>query len=151
MISVLKKVGFVVAFVLVTLVLPAFVLLLFVDSATDFAVYVITYGVIIFAILGYIVCCIRNMNKKLEETMDEIKMQNAAIAYKLANSSAEPVPSPRQPIVQTSPVSTPSVSATPVQPPVSGTQIPLNPAEPLVMPETKKTVKPADDGFDDFK
>ena len=141
--SIIKKVVFVIAFVLLTLVLPCVLLLLFVDSAKGFSVYVITYGVIIFAVLGYVVASVRNMENKLEETMEEIKMQNAAIAYKLTNVDNElsVAPAPQQPIVQ-------EVKEEPV---VDTRNIPLNPAEPLVMPVEKKTGKVADDGFDDFK
>lgn len=141
--SILKKLIFVIAFVLLTLVLPCVLLLLFVDSAKGFSVYVITYGVIIFAVLGYVVASVRNMEKKLEETMEEIKMQNAAIAYKLTNVDNElsVAPAPQQPIVQ-------EVKEEPV---VDTRNIPLNPAEPLVMPIEKKAEKVADDGFDDFK
>lgn len=141
--SILKRLVFVVIFVLATLVLPCVLLLLFVDSANGFSVYVITYGVIIFAVLGYVVAGVRNMEKKLEDTMEEIKMQNAAIAYKLTNVDNEiaPTPVPQQPIVQ-------EIKEEPV---VDTSNIPLNPAEPLVMPTEKKTGKVTDDGFDDFK
>ncbi len=141
--SILKKLIFVIAFVLLTLVLPCVLLLLFVDSANGFSVYVITYGVIIFAVLGYVVASVRNMEKKLEETMEEIKMQNAAIAYKLTNVDNEiaSTPVPQQPIVQ-------EIKEEPV---VDTSNVPLNPAEPLVMPTEKKTGKVTDDGFDDFK
>lgn len=138
----LKKVFFVLAFVLLTLFLPAFVLLLFVDAAENFALYVIVYGVIIFGILGYIVASMRNMNKKLEETMEDIKMQNAAIAYRLTNTDSGIVNN--APVQQTEPIK--------AEPEVVNTaNIPLNPAEPLIMPEKKESVKAADDGFDDFK
>ena len=141
--SILKRLVIVVIFVLATLVLPCVLLLLFVDSANGFSVYVITYGVIIFAVLGYVVAGVRNMEKKLEDTMEEIKMQNAAIAYKLTNVDNEiaPTPVPQQPIVQ-------EIKEEPV---VDTSNIPLNPAEPLVMPTEKKTGKVTDDGFDDFK
>ncbi len=141
--SILKKIIFVIAFVLLTLVLPCVLLLLFVDSSSSFSIYVITYGVIIFAVLGYVVASVRGMEKKLEETMEEIKMQNAAIAYKLTNVDNElsVAPAPQQPIVQ-------EVKEEPV---VDTSNIPLNPAEPLVMPTEKITRKVADDGFDDFK
>ena len=141
--TILKKLVFVVIFVLATLVLPCVLLLLFVDSSNGFSVYVITYGVIIFAVLGYVVASVRNMENKLEETMEEIKMQNAAIAYKLTNVDNElsVAPAPQQPIVQE--VKDESV--------VDTRNIPLNPAEPLVMPTENKVEKVADDGFDDFK
>ena len=138
--SLMKKTIFVVAFVLATLVLPGILLLLFVDAAQSFSIYVIAYGVIIFAILGYIVACVRNMEKKIEETMDEIKMQNAAIAYKLTKGNVELNNSVGQPASM--------VTETPV---VNKSNVPLNPAEPLVMPEVKVDAKASDDGFDDFK
>ncbi len=139
--SILKKVIFVVAFILLTLVLPAIVLLLFIDSSTSFSVYVITYGVIIFGILGYIVSSVRNMEKKLEEAMDEIKMQNAAIAYKISNGGFDLTAAPQAPVA-------PVVEE---NEPVQTSNIPLNPAEPLVFPEVKKAEKTSVDDFDDFK
>ena len=141
---ILKRIIFVIGFILATLVLPAVILLLFVDAAQGFSVYVITFGVIIFGVLGYIVSSVREMEKKVETTMEEIKMQNAAIAYKLSNNMDElnvAVPQAAAPQV-----------AEPVQQPApASTNIPLNPSEPLVMPTVKKTVKVSDDGFDDFK
>ena len=141
---ILKKIIFVIGFILATLVLPAVILLLFVDAAQGFSVYVITFGVIIFGVLGYIVSSVREMEKKVETTMEEIKMQNAAIAYKLSSNMDElnvAVPQAAAPQV-----------AEPVQQPApASTNIPLNPSEPLVMPTVKKTVKASDDGFDDFK
>ncbi len=141
---ILKKIIFVVGFILATLILPAVVLLLFVDAAQSFSVYVIAFGVIIFAILGYIVSCVREMEKKLESTMDEIKMQNAAIAYKISNNMDEMNVTAHQSVT--------TQVAEPVQAPVvDSTNIPLNPAEPLVMPNVNKAPKATDDGFDDFK
>ena len=141
---ILKKIIFVIGFILATLVLPTVGLLLFVDAAQGFSVYVITFGVIIFGVLGYIVSSVREMEKKVETTMEEIKMQNAAIAYKLSNNMEElnvAVPQAAAPQA-TEPVQ---------QPAPASTNIPLNPSEPLVMPTVKKTVKVSDDGFDDFK
>lgn len=140
--SLMKKIVFVIAFVLLTLILPGVLLLLFVDASQNFSVFVIAYGVIIFAILGYIVASIRSMDKKIEETMEEIKMQNAAIAYKLTNVDNESIQAPiQQPVVNI-----------PEEKVVNTANIPLNPAEPLVIPAEKKvTAKVTDDGFDDFK
>lgn len=139
--TVLKKIIFVIAFVLLTLILPGVLLLMFIDATQGFSVFVIAYGIIIFAILGYVIASVRNMEKKLEETMEEIKMQNAAIAYRLTNTDTELDKVGQQPVsddvVEDAPVTT--------------ANIPLNPAEPLIMPAPKKTEKTADDGFDDFK
>ena len=63
---ILKKVLFVIGFVLVTLVLPAVLLLMFVDATEGFSFYVITYGVILFAIFGYVIISVRNMEKKMD-------------------------------------------------------------------------------------
>ena len=135
--SVLKKIIFVVAFVLIALVLPTIILLTFVDTTSGFSTYIIVFGVILFAIFGYIISCVHSMEKKFEEAVEEIKMQNAAIAYKISNTDIdnnkinEPVAAPEQ------------ETAT--------SNIPLNPAEPLVMPEVKKGNKVVDEDFDDFK
>lgn len=153
MISIIKKLVFVIAFVLLTLVLPCVVLLLFVDAAQNFAAYVITYGVIIFAILGYIIASVHNLEKKVAETMEEIKMQNAAIAYKLTNVDSElsVTPPQPQPQPQSQPQPQPVVQEVKEEEIVDTNSIPLNPAEPLVMPTVKKEEKAGDDGFDDFK
>lgn len=135
--AVLKKILFVIVFVLLTLFLPAAILLMFIDAAESFSVYVIVYGVIIFGILGYVVSCVRSMNKKIEETMNEIKMQNAAIAYKLTNVENVGAQAPVQQ----------SVADSKAEPVIDTSNVPLNPADPLVMP-AKKIVS---DGFDDFK
>lgn len=141
----LKRFIFVIGFILVALILPAVVLLLFVDSSTNFGAYVITYGVIIFGVLGYIVSSIRDVQKKIDTTMDEIKMQNAAIAYRLSNSGEEFSKASYQPVQAQN-------TQQPSQAPVNNTaNIPLNPAEPLVAPAVKKAAKAPDDGFDDFK
>lgn len=140
---ILKKIIFVIGFIAATLILPAILLLLFVDASQNFSVFVIAFGVILFGILGYIVSCVREVEKKIESTMDEIKMQNAAIAYKISNNMDDFNSAPVQQMA--APV------AEPAQEPVVDTnKIPLNPAEPLVMPTVNKAAK-ADDGFDDFK
>lgn len=144
---ILKKVLFVIGFVLVTLVLPAVLLLMFVDATEGFSFYVITYGVILFAIFGYVIISVRNMEKKIDETMEEIKMQNAAIAYKLSNSSLAAVEEPQS---YYTPVVNKEIPVA-AEVPVDTSNIPLNPAEPLEMPKVKKVVKVSDDGFDDFK
>ena len=139
--SILKKLVFVVIFVLATLVLPCILLLLFVDAANGFSVYVITYGTIIFAILGYVIASVRSMEKKLEATMEEIKMQNAAIAYKITNVDNVA----NQNTVQHPEVAYSKAEANDLN------NIPLNPPDPLVMPAEKPVKKAVDDGFDDFK
>ena len=84
---------------------------------------------------------------KIDETMEEIKMQNAAIAYKLSNSSLAAVEEPQS---YYTPVVNKEIPVA-AEVPVDTSNIPLNPAEPLEMPKVKKVVKVSDDGFDDFK
>lgn len=134
--SVLKKIVFVIAFVLVALVLPAILLLTFVDTTSSFSTYLIVFGIILFSIFGYVVASVRSMEKKLEDALEEIKMQNAAIAYKISNSDID--------VEQVKQVVKPEVKKESIN-------IPLNPAEPLIMPAVKQSEKIVDDGFDDFK
>lgn len=140
--AIFKRLLFIVAFVLLTLVLPTVILLLFVDSSENFGTFVISFGVITFGILGYIVSLIRDVHKKIDTTMDEIKMQNAAIAYKISNvdnvSNQATVEQPQAVYSEEKVTDT--------------NNIPLNPPDPLVMPEENKVAtKTVDDGFDDFK
>lgn len=81
--NIFKKVLFIVAFVICTLIVPYVFLALFVDAINHFNVYVIVTAVIIFAIWGYVIISIHNMSKELHEAVEAMKMQNAAIAFKL--------------------------------------------------------------------
>lgn len=147
--TLIKKLLFTAVFVFAVLVVPAVLLLLLVDAAQSFSVYVIVYGTIIFAILGYIVASIRSMEIKFNQTMEEIKKQNAAIAYKLTNNSN----------IDAAPMITVVNEHPQPEPPfVDSQKVTLNPAEPLVMPDAKTSAsvtgaskKNVDDNFDDFK
>ncbi len=86
--SVLKKVIFVACFVLATLVIPAFLLFAFVDGTTGFPVYVSVYGIILFSILGYIIVSVKSVSKDVSSSLEEMKRQNAAIAYRLTHTDA---------------------------------------------------------------
>lgn len=139
--TIAKKIIFVIAFVLITLVLPAVLLLLFVDATTHLSTYFVVFAVIIFAVLGYVVISVREMNKNLDSALNEIKMQNAAIAYKISNNGSE----------------TDNTVGTVQNDDEDKTEennlnIPLNPESPLVVTKkVQKQNKIADDGFDDFK
>ena len=87
--SIGKKILFVILFVICALVLPAVILIGFVDSVNYFSVYVITFGVILFAVFGYIIVSIMSMSKELRNAVEEMKKQNAAIAYKLSSANFE--------------------------------------------------------------
>ena len=150
--SIKKKILLTIAFVVATLIVPAVLLLLFVDALTSFAAYVVTFGIILFAILGFIVISLVDIQSTLKSTVEELKMQNAAIAYKLTSS------------VDASSISDDAASenADGSQQTTDTTKVNLNPADPLVMPVVKKkepvvekkepvVEKKTDDGFDDFQ
>lgn len=87
--SIGKKILFVALFIICALILPAVILIGFVDSVNYFSVYVITYGVILFGVFGYIIVSVRSMSKELHDAVEEMKKQNAAIAYKLSSANFE--------------------------------------------------------------
>ena len=88
-------------------------------------------------------------NTKAYEVAEEIKKQNAAIAYKLTNNSN----------IDAAPMITVVNEHPQPEPPfVDSQKVTLNPAEPLVMPDAKTSAsvtgaskKNVDDNFDDFK
>ena len=84
--SILKKLLFTALFVVVTLAVPGLILLMTVDASASFGAYVIVYGIIIFAVFGYLIVSIQSLSKEINRVLEEIKMQNAAIAYKLTNT-----------------------------------------------------------------
>ena len=148
--SIKKKILLTIAFVVITLIVPAVLLLLFVDALTSFAAYVVTFGVILFAILGFIVISLIDVQTTLKKTVEELKMQNAAIAYKLSNNT-DIVPVD----VNTATNEKTEVSTASNDTPKDTSKINLNPADPLVMPVVKKSApvveKKTDEGFDDFQ
>ncbi len=144
--SIKKKILLTIAFVIATLILPIVLLLLFFDAMTSFSVYVVTFGVILFAILGFIVISLIDIQITLKKTVDDLKMQNAAIAYKLTNTPVE------MPVEAVESITEKTDSPQPV---TDTSKVNLNPADPLVMPVVKKSApvveKKTDEGFDDFE
>ena len=120
--SMLKKLLFTAIFVVATLTIPGVILLLTVDAANDFGVYVIVYGVILFAVFGYIIVSMHSLSKEIHNALEEMKMQNAAIAYKLTNTTvpvAEAVFEPQEEKKE--------------EPVKDTSNVKLNPAEPLTI------------------
>ena len=139
--TIAKKIILVISFVLVTLVLPAVLLLLFVDATTHLSTYFVVFAVIIFAVMGYVVISVREMNKNLDSALNEIKMQNAAIAYKISNNGIE---------TDNTVGTVQNVDEEKTE--ENSLNIPLNPESPLVVTKkVQKQNKITDDGFDDFK
>ena len=150
--SIKKKILLTVAFVVATLFVPIVLLLLFFDAMTSFSAYVITFGIIIFAILGFIVISLIDIQITLKKTVDDLKIQNAAIAYKLTGFGGASAISD----------DAATENADAPQQTTDTTKVNLNPADPLVMPVVKKkepvvekkepvVEKKTDDGFDDFQ
>ena len=92
--SVGKIILTVVIFVFAALVIPLILLLLLV-SAENVGIYVLVFGIIFFASIGLILALLLSMRKELLAAMEELKVQNAAIAYRLSkngkDAGAEPV------------------------------------------------------------
>ncbi len=129
--SILKKLLFTAIFVVAAIFVPGIILLLTVNAETDFSVYVVVYGIILFGIFGYIIASIQALSKQLTESMEELKKQNAAIAHALLSNSAE----------------VPGMTAKEEKPqPKDTSNVVLNPADPL------PTIPPKNnDSFGDFE
>ncbi len=159
MIPLKKKILLIIAFVVATLVLPAVILLLFVDALYSFATYVVVFGLILFVILGFLVVNVFDIQLTLKKTVEELKMQNAAIAYKLSNQPTEQQVSFAVNDVNEFKETVAVKPEEPVQHNVEAStigKVNLNPAEPLVMPQAipkaaEVVEKKTDDGFDDFQ
>ena len=72
----------VLGFVAITLGLPLVLLLALVD-ANNFSVYIVVFGAIFFGSIGFLVAMVLKTKADITEQIEEIKVQNAAIAYKL--------------------------------------------------------------------
>ena len=119
--SMVKKLLFTVAFVAITLLVPGFILLMTVDAAENFGAYVVVYGIILFAVFGYMIVSTHALSKEVKNVLEEIKMQNAAIAYKLTNTVSDAKPEG---------IAEPGAPAEPVR---DTSNVKLNPAEPLTI------------------
>ncbi len=135
--TLVKKLLLTAIFVAAVILIPGLILLLTVDATQDFSVYVVVYGIILFAIFGYIIVSIHSISKEIHDALEEMKMQNAAIAYKLTSADdktvAEDVKSVAEKTVE-------SVVEKPKQ------KTNLNPADPLTIDG-----KVVSDNFGDFK
>ncbi len=131
--SMVKKLIWTAVFTAAIILIPGIILLLTVDATQDFSVYVVVYGVIFFAIFGYIIVSVTSLSKEIRNALEEMKMQNAAIAYKLTSTN-DRVEADAEEIVPEEPVS---------EKPKQKTN--LNPADPLTIDG-----KVVSDNFGDF-
>lgn len=138
--SKLKYVLFTLGFVAVALVIPLVLLLLFVSSE-NISIYVLVFGIIFFASIGFIMALIISVKKDLLATIEELKVQNAAIAYRLSKVSKEEVEAMKQ--VDIPEVQQPSAVGKDSQ------KVNLNPETPLE--PVKKTTPVKAENFDDFQ
>jgi hypothetical protein len=92
------------AFVAITLVVPLLLLLALVD-ANSFSVYIVVFGTMFFGSIGFLFAMLLKTKSDIQEQIEEIKVQNAAIAYKLTEmkkqgNSVQPSVEPK-PMVKT--------------------------------------------------
>ena len=73
---------FVLVFVLVTMVVPLVLLLALVD-ANNLSVYIVVYGVMFFGSIGFMIAMLFKTKGEIQEQIEELKVQNAAIAFRL--------------------------------------------------------------------
>ena len=73
---------FVLIFVLVTMVAPLILLLAFVD-VNNISVYVVVYGIMFFGSIGFMIAMLFKTKNEIQEQIEELKVQNAAIAFRL--------------------------------------------------------------------
>ena len=72
-----------VAFTLIAFVIPM-VLLLALINVNAYSVYYIVVGVAAFASLGFLFAMLLKVKSDISEQIEELKVQNAAIAYRLS-------------------------------------------------------------------
>ncbi len=80
--SIGKIILIVLGFVALTLGLPLVLLLALVD-ANNISVYIVVFGAIFFGSIGFLIAMLLKTKADITEQIEEIKVQNAAIAYKL--------------------------------------------------------------------
>ena len=73
---------FVLIFVLVTMAIPLVLLLAFVD-ANNISVYIVVYGIMFFGSIGFMIAMLFKTKSEIQEQIEELKVQNAAIAFRL--------------------------------------------------------------------
>ncbi len=147
--SLSKRIIFTAVFVVVALVIPLLLLIAFVDSSAHFSVYVLVFGVIIFGSFGFILANIVSIRKNVETAMEELKIQNAAIAFKLTSVFKDNPEALDELLKQ---VNTPAPAEEPKTRDVTS-KVSLNPADPLIMPEpsAKPESEKKPETFGDFE
>jgi len=69
-------------FVAITFAVP-FVLLLALVDANSLSIYITVFGIMFFGSIGFLFAMLLKTKSDINEQIEEIKVQNAAIAYKL--------------------------------------------------------------------
>ncbi len=152
--TLMKRILFTALYVLIALFLPLTILTIFVDATEKPEVWFIVLGAILFASVGLVLANAVSLRKTFESTLEDIKMQNAAIAFKLTSvfkDNPEALDALMQHASSTSDAEDviepiPSFEEENEKPAVDTSRVTLNPADPLVFPEPKFTdKKPKDD------
>ena len=75
-------------FVVITLVIPLVLLLALVD-ANSLSIYITVFGVMFFGSIGFLFAMLLKTKAEIKEQIEDIKVQNAAIAYKLTEAKKQ--------------------------------------------------------------
>ncbi len=81
--SLKKKILTVAIYVLVALIIPAVILLIFVDSSESY-IYLLVFSAIIFTTFGIIIMQINSIKADVNKSLEELKVQNAALAFRFS-------------------------------------------------------------------
>ncbi|MBQ3889261.1 MAG: hypothetical protein II738_05895 [Clostridia bacterium] len=149
--TLVKRIIFTVVYVVVALFVPLSILAIFVDATEHSAVWFIVIGAILFATMGLILANVVSQRKTIEKTMEDIQMQNAAIAYKLS-AVFKDNPEALDAVMQQMNAAPddgdkdeidlmPAFEEEKKEPAVDTSRVTLNPADPLVFPEKKPDKK----------
>ncbi len=89
--SLFKKLLFTFLIAALLLIVPGVIIIFLFDkdATVNFSAYVFTYGFILFAIFSYIIISIHNLTKEMKQALEDMRKQNAAIAYRLTHKSTE--------------------------------------------------------------
>jgi cytoskeletal protein RodZ len=144
--SLLKKIITTLILTAAIILIPAGILVSTVNADNDFSLYILVYFFIIIALCGYIVVSVHSSSKEIRDALDEMKMQNAAIAYKLTNSNVNDEETEEVFKKKSSKKQKDKKETVEKEEKVDTSNVNLNPADPLMIDG-----KVVSDNFDDFK
>ena len=146
--SLLKKIISTLILTAAIILIPAIILVSTVNlqNENNFALAILVYFFIIIALCSYIVISVHSISNEIRDALDEMKMQNAAIAYKLTNSNVNDEETEEVFKKKSNKKQKDKKETVEKEEKVDTSNVNLNPADPLMIDG-----KVVSDNFDDFK